>query len=101
MSRWSHQDSTRVVLKCIELLNNPKIKFIIDKIVDTPDEKFIVYSSLYDAGIQLLKVGLKNNNIKFAVISGKETAKQKNNSKILFNTYNFNGKYLSYKKKLF
>jgi predicted RNA methylase len=77
----------------IDGLNNPKIKFIIDKIVDTPDEKFIVYSSLYDAGIQLLKVGLKNNNIKFTVISGKETARQKNNSKILFNTYNFNGKY--------
>ena len=77
----------------IDGLNNPKIKYIIDKIVDTPDEKFIVYSSLYDAGIQLLKVGLKNNDIKFTVISGKETAKQKNNSKILFNTYNFNGKY--------
>jgi len=77
----------------IDGLDNPKIKFIIDKIVDNPDEKFIVYSSLYDAGIQLLKVGLKQNNIKFTVISGKETARQKNNSKILFNSYNFNGKY--------
>jgi predicted RNA methylase len=77
----------------IDGLDNPKIKFIIDKIVSNPDEKFIVYSSLYDAGIQLLKVGLKQNNIKFTVISGKETAKQKNNSKILFNSYNFNGQY--------
>jgi len=77
----------------IDGLDNPKIKFIIDKIVSNPDEKFIVYSSLYDAGIQLLKVGLKQNNINYTVISGKETARQKNNSKILFNSYNFNGQY--------
>jgi len=77
----------------IDGLDNPKIKFIIDLIVSKPDEKFIVYSSLYDAGIQLLKVGLKKNDVNYAVISGQETAKKKDMSKKLFNGYNFNGQY--------
>lgn len=71
-------------------IDNPKVKYILDTIKSRKDEKFIVYSGLYDAGIKSLIKVLEKENIKFRLITGRQKTTQKEESKLLYNFYNFN-----------
>jgi len=73
-----------------KIKDNPKIKFIVDRIRKKKNDKFIIYSSLYDAGVQILMKKLDKLNIKWVSISGQESVIQKENSKLYYNYYNFN-----------
>ena len=76
----------------IDNKNNPKIKFIVEEIVKTKTQKFIVYSGLYDNGIMMIAKELEKNKIKFTFITGKQNTMQKEDSKNKFNYYNFGDK---------
>ena len=69
---------------------SPKVEWIINKIADTPDQKFIVYSALMEAGINQIKRGLEKLNISYTEISGSKSASAKEDAKNYFNKYNFN-----------
>jgi predicted RNA methylase len=72
--------------------NNPKIKWTVDEIKKHPNKKFIVYSGLYDAGVEQIKKALTKEKIEYKVISGKETTTKKEESKKYYNGYNFGKK---------
>ena len=59
-------------------------------LIKNSNQKFIIYITLYDAGLITLLKTLKNNEIEPVVISGRENARQKQESKNKFNMYNFN-----------
>jgi len=69
--------------------DNPKIKWVIDKIKEKPNEKFIVYSTLYGSGVKLILSKLKESNIEYKTITGKQSTSSKEESKRYFNGYNF------------
>jgi hypothetical protein len=73
-----------------KIKDNPKIKFVVDRIRKKKNDKFIIYSSLYDAGVQILMKKLDKLNIKWVSITGQESTIQKENSKLYYNYYNFN-----------
>jgi len=52
-------------------------------------QKFIIYSSLYDAGIKLLKNELDKLKIKYTEISGAQSVGKKEEAKRYFNGYDF------------
>lgn len=68
---------------------NPKLEWIIKQIKLKKNEKFIIYSGLFDSGISKLEKELKKEGIKSALITGAQSVSQKENSKKLFNGYNF------------
>jgi len=70
--------------------NNPKVNWVIKKIVDNPSQKFIVYSTLYESGVKLLTKMLDAKDIEYTTITGKQTTKGKEEAKLYFNGYNFN-----------
>lgn len=74
----------------IDKLDNPKLQHIIKLVKEKSKEKIIIYSGLFDSGIEMLGKALKNNNIKFTRISGRENTNQKEDAKQYFNYYNFN-----------
>ena len=73
----------------IDGVDNPKIKYIINTIKAKPTEKFIVYSALMDAGVNILKESLREANIKAVYITGEQTIANKENAKKYFNGYDF------------
>lgn len=73
--------------------NNPKIDYIIRKILNDKTSKNVVYTAFQDAGILLLQKRLIDSGIKYTMITGKETPSQKEEAKKWYNGYNFNGKY--------
>ena len=73
----------------IDKLANPKIKWILDEIKKKPNEKFIIYSGLYEAGVVLLAKGLKQFGISYQSITDKQSATNKEESKRYYNGYNF------------
>lgn len=83
---WSGQKFISNTLTKSE--NNIKIQFIFDKIQDDKTSKNIVYSSLYDDGVQLLIKLLEQNDIGYKIISGRETASMKQESVNYYNGYN-------------
>lgn len=72
--------------------SNPKIKWITEEINKKPKQKFIIYSSLYDAGVKILMNYLDKKNIKWKSITGRQNASQKEDAKLYFNGYNFGDK---------
>lgn len=72
----------------IDGINNPKIKYIVD-LIKNSTQKFIIYSTLYDAGVQLLVDRMSKENIKTRQITGRQSSSQKEESKMYFNGYNF------------
>jgi len=68
---------------------NPKIKWCIDEIKKKPNQKFIIYSGLYENGILELRKALDKENVEFKQITGNESAIVKEQSKLYFNGYNF------------
>lgn len=73
-----------------KIKDNPKIKFIVDEVRKKKNDKFIIYSSLYDAGVQILMKKLNKLNIKWKAITGRESTLEKESSKLYYNYYNFN-----------
>jgi tRNA1(Val) A37 N6-methylase TrmN6 len=69
--------------------DNPKIKWVIDKIKSEPKQKFIVYSTLYSSGVKLILDRLDKLGIKYTTITGKQSASNKEENKKYFNGYNF------------
>jgi tRNA1(Val) A37 N6-methylase TrmN6 len=69
--------------------DNPKIKWVIDKIKSEPNQKFIVYSTLYSSGIKLILNDLDKEGIKYTTITGKQSSSSKEENKKYFNGYNF------------
>lgn len=72
----------------IDGIENPKIKYIVD-LIKNSTQKFIIYSTLYDAGVQLLVDRMSKENIKTRQITGRQSSTQKEESKMYFNGYNF------------
>lgn len=68
---------------------NPKVKWIIDEIRKKPNQKFIIYSGLFDAGVQQIKNKLDNLNIGYKEITGRQSVGAKEDSKKFFNFFNF------------
>lgn len=66
---------------------NKKIEWCIDEIVKKATQKFIIYTGMYDNGIKLLENELIKKKIEFTRITGKETARQKEENKLLYNSY--------------
>jgi tRNA1(Val) A37 N6-methylase TrmN6 len=69
--------------------DNPKIKWVMDKIKSEPNQKFIVYSTLYNSGIKLILNDLDKAGIKYTTITGKQSSSSKEENKKYFNGYNF------------
>jgi hypothetical protein len=69
--------------------DNPKINWVIDKIKSEPNQKFIVYSTLYSSGIKLILNDLDKAGIKYTTITGKQSSSSKEENKKYFNGYNF------------
>lgn len=68
------------------LIDYKKINFIIDRIKNKKTTgQFIIYTTFINNGVDLIKKYLNKNNIEFAVISGKENIKQKEDSKNKYN----------------
>lgn len=76
----------------IDKENNPKLKVIVDTILKNKDQKFIVYSGLYDTGVMNIVDALKQQKIQFKMITGKQSTAQKDEAKHYFNYYNFKNK---------
>ena len=66
---------------------NKKIEWCINKIIEESKQKFIIYTGMYDTGIKLLEDALKKKEIEFTRITGKESARKKEENKNLFNSY--------------
>ena len=73
----------------IDGIDNPKIQLITKMIKDAPDEKFIIYSALFEAGVVLLAKSLLTIGIDPVFITGMETSSKKEDSKRYFNGYDF------------
>lgn len=69
--------------------DNPKMEWIVDKVRDTPDQKFIIYSTLYDSGVKVILNNLDKLGIKYTTITGSQSTSNKEENKRLFNGYNF------------
>ena len=68
------------------LIDYKKIDFIIDRIQNKKTTgQFIIYTTFINNGVDVIKRYLNKNNITFAVISGKENIKQKEESKNKYN----------------
>ena len=68
------------------LVDYKKIDFIIERIKNKKTTgQFIIYTTFIDNGVNLIKKYLNDNNISFAIISGKENIKQKEESKNKYN----------------
>ena len=52
---------------------SPKIQWIMKKIEENPDSKFLIFSHFLDAGLGLMIANLNDNNIKFDHIDGSMT----------------------------
>ena len=68
---------------------NKKVQFVIDEILTKKDEKFIVFCSLFDNGIKQIQNVLEKEGIEPVFITGRENSSKKENSKKLFNFYDF------------
>jgi len=68
---------------------NPKIRWIMNKVKEKKNEKFIIYSALHDAGIKLLEGALNVLEVGYKKITGMESSRDKEESKRYFNGYNF------------
>ena len=68
---------------------NPKVQWIITEINKKKNQKFIIYSGLYDNGAQQIRKQLDKEGIKFKQITGRENARQKEDAKLYYNHYNF------------
>ena len=77
----------RFATNMINNVNNPKIKFIMELIKEKPLEKFIIYTSSVNAGLNLLKTKLKDIGVEFKTISGNESSIKKEEAKKYFNGY--------------
>lgn len=84
--------SERFASNIIDKLHNPKLDYVVKLIKDNPNQKFIVYSGLYDKGITNIEKKLSEANIKVKKITGRQNSIQKEESKLYFNFYNFNNK---------
>ena len=71
---------------------NPKIKWCIDKVLENPKQKFIIYTGMYATGIKLMEQQLINNKINYTRITGKESATQKEKNKLLYNAFEYGSK---------
>jgi len=83
----AYYSAERYATNAIGKENNPKIKKIIELIKEKPTQKFIIYSALQDAGVQLLKKALTNIKVEYVVISGSETTRAKEESRRNFNSF--------------
>jgi len=69
------------------LLNYKKIAFIINRIKKKETTgKFIIYTTFIDNGLRIIKEYLNKNDISYAIISGNENIKQKEESKNKYNS---------------
>ncbi len=73
----------------IDAEDNPKIQWIIDKVKATPNQKFIIYSTLYGSGVKLILSNLQKQGIAFTTITGAQSTSSKEENKRFFNGYNF------------
>lgn len=77
----------------LEYENNPKIQYIMDTIKEDETSKNVIYSSFMEAGVDLLMKKLKEEGIKYQMITGRQSVSQKEDAKKYFNGYDFKGKY--------
>lgn len=70
----------------IDMVGGNKVNFVINKIKENPKLKSIIYTTFINASLKLYTDALNKNNINFVIISGKESAEQKERSRILYNT---------------
>jgi predicted RNA methylase len=69
------------------LLNYKKIAFIIKRINNKQTTgKFIIYTTFIDNGLRIIREYLDKNNVSYAIISGNENMKQKEESKNKYNS---------------
>jgi len=68
---------------------NPKIDWIVKKLESSPNQKFIIYSGLIDAGINQLIAALRSLKIGYKIISGRESTTAKEDAKRFYNGYNY------------
>ena len=69
------------------VLNYKKIAFIIDRIKKKETTgKFIIYTTFIDNGLRIIREYLDKNDISYAIISGNENIKQKEESKNKYNS---------------
>jgi len=69
----------------LDMVGGLKVKFVIDKIKEDPKLKSIIYTTFIDSSLRLYTKALKENNIKFVIISGRESAIEKERSRLLYN----------------
>lgn len=70
--------------------SNPKIKWCIDRILQHPKQKFIIYTGMFDTGIKLLEEQLIDKKIIYTRITGRESASKKEANKRFYNAYDYN-----------
>ena len=70
------------------ILGKYKIKFVINKIIENPNYKTIIYTTFVDLGINIYISELNHNNIKFVKITGAENAIDRQKNKEIFNDEN-------------
>lgn len=95
----AYYSAERYATNAIQQENNPKINKIVELLEEKPHQKFIIYTVAQDAGIKLLEKKLTELNIGYKIISGKQTAAQKEESKKYFNGYYTSG-YVDINNKL-
>lgn len=86
-------NGVRRASNALESENNPKIQYIVDTIKEDDTSKNVIYSSFMEAGVELLMKKLRENGIKYQLITGRQSVSQKEDAKKYFNGYDFKGKY--------
>ena len=67
------------------IIDGLKINFIIDKLTKNPNMKSIIYSSFYASSLVPLIKNLRENNIKYATITGNDSVTKREKSKKDYN----------------
>jgi hypothetical protein len=83
----AYYSAERYATNAIGKENNPKINRILELVEEKPNQKFIIYTALQDAGIKLLEKKLSSKNIFYKVISGSQSTTQKEESRRYFNGF--------------
>lgn len=83
----SFHSGDRRVSNAIGNSKNPKIKFILEKIAEAPEQKYLIFSTWDEAGLSFIHNMLSNKGYKSFIINGKVTLP---NRQKLVNEYNNN-----------
>ena len=68
--------------------DNLKFNYVLDKIMENPNKKFVCYTAFQEYGVKELTSLFTKNNIEFSIISGKVSTLQKSDAITGYNSYN-------------